>query len=117
MADLRLVTGSMDAREAYQTRYVVGNKIIPLTEYNMTYVSTTSKKEWGAYGNDCDVPVCMDAPRCAFLPCIWLGSLPVPVRLSRISLSSLPVPTAQPVQMQFVQDALQIELPSVRATT
>ena len=72
VADLCLVTGSMDAREAYQTRYVVGNKIIPLTEYNMTYVSTTSKKEWGAYGNDCDVPVCMDAPRCASLPCICL---------------------------------------------
>lgn len=57
----------MDARQAYKTRYVVGEKIIPLAEYNMTYVSTTSQKEWGAYTDDCDLQTCMDAPRCASL--------------------------------------------------
>ena len=45
-----------------------GAKIIPLQEYNMTFVSTTSETENNRRGNSvfpdmCDVSACFSAPR------------------------------------------------------
>ena len=46
------------------TRYTVGERIIPLTEYNMTYVTYTPKGWAGYYETECDTKACLDAPRC-----------------------------------------------------
>ena len=59
------------------TRYTVGERIIPLTEYNMTYVTYTPKGWAGYYETECDTKACVDAPRCVnpLMQGTWLTCL------------------------------------------
>ena len=56
------------------TRYTVGERIVPLTEYNMTFVTYTPKGWWAYYEGECDAKACLDAPRCVDpLPQVFLS--------------------------------------------
>lgn len=55
----------MDGRPAYDLRREVAKRIIPLTQYNMTFVSTNDEEVNLYFPERCPMPACFDLPRCA----------------------------------------------------
>ncbi len=55
----------MDPCPSYNLRREVARKVIPLTQYNMTFVSTNEEECNLLFPERCPMPACFDLPRCA----------------------------------------------------
>ena len=55
----------MDPCPSYNLRREVAKKVIPLTQYNMTFVSTSEEVYNLFFPERCPMPACFDLPRCA----------------------------------------------------